>query len=379
MPGGVSTTVVGGFTSTRGSSSSSGGVNSGSDAAAAAVGGGGAAAASAADTGGRPVDAELWAQAQASAFARARLYDAELLLAGGATAAYDWPQPGRQEATLLRCIITLYSSGRLPGRLGAIWASRAGCGVAPEDAGDPVLVACWQHFRLRQRWTAAGAFFGALAVAHAPAAALQGAAARAARSAAGAQLARLPPSLAPDGDVGRGAHSGALVLLAAGYDALEGGEPHRAAELARATLRGVPRCRPAWLLLARSLVARGQHAAALVALNVAPAPPLPAADAELLLVVPPPRPLRVTQPRLRRYDADAEAARGMALEDTSHSGDDTFHSGEDASLLASLPGAVLMPREPLGCCHEYDAGPGRLTRSVLASVYGTLQVRLCVW
>lgn len=59
-----------------------------------------------------------------------------------------------------------------------------------------------------------------------------------------------------------------------------------------------PRCRPAWLLLAQCFIAQRQFAAALVALNVVPTPPLPAAEVELLHVAPPPPPKATTQPQV---------------------------------------------------------------------------------
>jgi hypothetical protein len=60
-----------------------------------------------------------------------------------------------------------------------------------------------------------------------------------------------------------------------------------------------PRCRPAWLLLARCYAAASRFAEALVTLNAVPTPPLPRDERELLLVVPPPEPARVTAPQVR--------------------------------------------------------------------------------
>jgi hypothetical protein len=54
------------------------------------------------------------------------------------------------------------------------------------------------------------------------------------------------------------------------------------------------------LLLAQCFIAQRQFAAALVALNVVPTPPLPAAEVELLHVMPPPPPKATTQPQVGR-------------------------------------------------------------------------------
>jgi thioredoxin-like negative regulator of GroEL len=87
-------------------------------------------------------------------------------------------------------------------------------------------------------------------------------------------------------------------MVGLGHELLEQGESEAAASLARRALAASPRCRPAWLLLAKCFVAERQYAAALVALNVVPTPPLPAAEVELLHVVPPPAPKDTTKPQV---------------------------------------------------------------------------------
>lgn len=87
-------------------------------------------------------------------------------------------------------------------------------------------------------------------------------------------------------------------MVGLGHELLEQGESEAAASLARRALAASPRCRPAWLLLAKCFVADRQYAAALVALNVVPTPPMPAAEVELLHVVPPPAPKATTQPQV---------------------------------------------------------------------------------
>lgn len=72
-----------------------------------------------------------------------------------------------------------------------------------------------------------------------------------------------------------------------------------AARLARQAVHLAPRCRPAWLLLARCYAAEGQFSEALVTLNAVPTPPLPRDERELLHVVPPPEPARLTTPQVR--------------------------------------------------------------------------------
>ena len=88
-----------------------------------------------------------------------------------------------------------------------------------------------------------------------------------------------------------------LVALAA--QLLDQEQIDASAHLARRALKVNPRARPAWLLLARCFVLQRQYAHALVALNVVPTPPLPQEELELLFVVPPPVPKRVTQPQVR--------------------------------------------------------------------------------
>lgn len=164
-----------------------------------------------------------------------------------------------------------------------------GCGVLPEQM-DVVLAALWQHFRRRQRWQAAEDYFRQLARIYSPAALLVAAAAR-------AQTGLLLSDVLLH-------HSSSTLpaasLVGLGTEVLEAGQPLEAAHLARQALHLNHRCRPAWLLLAQCFIAQQQYAAALVALNVVPTPPLPAAEVELLHVVPPPPPKATTDPQVRR-------------------------------------------------------------------------------
>lgn len=176
-----------------------------------------------------------------------------------------------------------------------------GFGVSPEQT-DVVLAALWQHFRRRQRWQAAAEFFRELMQVYSPAALLLAAAERAQglglMGHAGPLLSELlaRPAGSP------GLHSPQplvpATMVGLGHELLEQGESEAAASLARRALAACPRCRPAWLLLAKCFVAERQYAAALVALNVVPTPPLPAAEVELLHVVPPPAPKATTQPQV---------------------------------------------------------------------------------
>lgn len=171
-----------------------------------------------------------------------------------------------------------------------------GCGVLPEHM-DVVLAALWQHFRRRQRWQAAEDYFRQLARVYSPAALLVAAAARAqgisSRSHGGAGLLLSDLLLHHSSDA-----LPAASLVGLGSELLEFGQPAEAAQLARQALQLNHRCRPAWLLLAQSFIAQQQYAAALVALNVVPTPPLPAAEVELLHVVPPPPPKSTTHPHV---------------------------------------------------------------------------------
>lgn len=178
-----------------------------------------------------------------------------------------------------------------------------GFGVAAEHM-DLVLVALWQHFRRRQRWGAAADFFRELMATYSPAALLLAAAERAqglgpGTSGALSELLARPTSGLAATPSSHASHT--LVpatMVALGFELLEQGESDAAASLARRALAAWPRCRPAWLLLAKCFVVEGQYAAALVALNVVPTPPLPAAEVELLHVVPPPAPKDTTQPQV---------------------------------------------------------------------------------
>lgn len=51
-------------------------------------------------------------------------------------------------------------------------------------------------------------------------------------------------------------------------------------------------------MLARCYAAEGQYAEALVTLNAVPTPPLPRDERELLMVVPPPEPEKITVPQV---------------------------------------------------------------------------------
>jgi hypothetical protein len=173
-----------------------------------------------------------------------------------------------------------------------------GYGVAAEHM-DVVLAALWQHFRRRQRWEAAAAVFRRLLPVYSPAGLLLAAAERAQGVGYGAGGVTLSELLARPA---AGAAPRAVLLPATmvglGHELLARGEAQAAASLARRALAALPRCRPAWLLLARCFAAEKQYAAALLALNAVPTPPLPLPEAELLHVVPPPPARALTQPQV---------------------------------------------------------------------------------
>ncbi|WIA09915.1 hypothetical protein OEZ85_010129 [Tetradesmus obliquus] len=302
-------------------------------------------------------------QAQVCGFIRAMLYDPELRAAGGSVIAYEPCPSAAAERSLLSCVLALYQLGALPGALQDIYAQQ-GCGVLPEHM-DVALAALWQHFRRRQRWAAAASFFRQLAAVYPAATLLWGAAQRCLglggwSGSSGNLLAELlllaghrgPEQLCP------------ATLVGLATECLEAGRVQEAAVMARQALQASPRCRPAWLLLAQCFIAQRQFAAALVALNVVPTPPLPAAEVELLHVAPPPPPKATTQPQARLYDGELEAVRCCAAEEASLHG---------SRLLAYLPGCILVNREPLGAGLLPDTSPNRITRAVLAAVYALLQ------
>lgn len=178
---------------------------------------------------------------------------------------------------------------------------------------DLVLTALWQHFRRRQRWEAARDFFNELVQVYSPAALALGRLVHEhSGSPPGQKMAylsgllsrpvgdRKPPPVPEKAVPPHSSHT--LVpstMVGLGHELLYQGESEAAASLARRSLAALPRCRPAWLLLAKCFVVDKQYAAALVALNVVPTPPLPAAEAELLHVVPPPAPKDTTKPQVR--------------------------------------------------------------------------------
>ena len=327
----------------------------------------------------REAGARLWRQARVSAFVRAVLVEPEMALGGGGVLVQRdaLPTPAA-ERELLAAVEALYADGTLPGGAEAV-AEAQGYGAAPEHA-DPVLFALLHHFRSRQRWAAARAFFARLRATSYPAAAVWEAAAlrgAAAHGPGGSSAAGAAGAGAGDGgaaDVGEllqraleAAPDSAPLLAALADECLRLQQVDTAARLARRAVRARPRCRPAWLLLARCYAAEGRHAEALVALNAVPTPPLPRDERELLLVAPPPEPARVTAPARRGYDADLEAARALALEDGAAG------AAGAPRLLAFLPGAVLLNREPPGSGPWPDASPNRVTRAVLGAVYAQLQ------
>ena len=53
-------------------------------------------------------------------------------------------------------------------------------------------------------------------------------------------------------------------------------------------------------------------------------------------------------------------------------------SSEGSRLLAYLPGAILVNKEPLEGSPWPDLSPNRITRAVLSAAYGLLQVGLGV-
>lgn len=114
---------------------------------------------------------------QVCAFVRAQLYDPEMVLNGGCIIVNDPVPSAAAEQQLLSAVEALYQQGVLPAGLDAISLSQ-GYGAAAEHS-DLVLFAVWHHFRKRQRWDAAHAFFARLSVSYPAAAVWEAAALRA--------------------------------------------------------------------------------------------------------------------------------------------------------------------------------------------------------
>jgi hypothetical protein len=268
---------------------------------------------------------------QVSAFVRAQLYEPEMTLNGGCLDVLDPLISPAAERQLLVAVEDLYTRRVLPAALEPISVAQ-GFGATPEHA-DPVLFAVLHHFRSRQRWLAARTFFARLGAIYPPAAIWEAVVLRGlGRSDAviellGSALEHSPSSplllaamatecmrlqqvgLKRGGRLFRVATASAQAPCTAGkvctlpspcaMDDPTHDQVDTAARLARRAVQLQPRCRPAWLLLARCYTAENRFAEALVTLNAVPTPPLPRDERELLLVVPPPDPARVTTPQVR--------------------------------------------------------------------------------
>jgi hypothetical protein len=70
--------------------------------------------------------------------------------------------------------------------------------------------------------------------------------------------------------------------------------------------------------------------------------------------------------QVRHYDAELETCKQVGHEES---------SSEGSRLLAYLPGAILVNKEPLEGSPWPDLSPNRITRAVLSAAYGLLQVR----
>lgn len=316
---------------------------------------------------------------------RAQLYEPEMTLNGGALATLDpLPTPAAERA-LLAAVEALYAARVLPAGLEPVSVSQ-GYGTMPEQS-DLVAFAVWHHFRRRQRWTAARTFFARLG-AHCPAAAVwEAAALRAAGREEGVcELLRSALERSPSSPA-------LLSALAAEYMRVQ--QIEAAAKLARRAVQLQPRCRPAWLIIARCYAAEGRFAEALVSLNAVPTPPLPRDERELLLVVPPLEPERVTAPQVGPGGVCAssrKAHRERGQSETHGCGKTvgtwhlnlqgavpTAHHHTTAHLAGNPnpPGAGVPPRPGGGAC----AGPGgvrqhrRVAAPGLPSGRGTPQPR----
>ncbi|GFR48730.1 hypothetical protein Agub_g10688, partial [Astrephomene gubernaculifera] len=340
------------------------------------------------------VTPDLWRNCVVATFLRSELYEAELALHSPAPVARHPPLPGPlSESRLLGAVAGLYEDGILPEALEGLSVDQA-CGVFPEHC-DLVLHTLLHYFARRQRWGTALEFFARLAPLYPPAALFVAAVQR--------ECGLYDEALSTLSRAVEGAPGEGTLLAALAAECLAADQVDAALRLATQAARLRPLLRPAWLTLARAYcrLGAGGGAAALVVLNLVPPPPLPGREEAMLHVVVPPAPKSVTRPAVPPYDLDVAAVRQvLAEEDIVHPGTNNNNTASapgpgapSASFPASfpastpgaphptLPGALMIPREPLDAAAAPDTAPLRITKAVLAAVYAVLQdlVALSGW
>ncbi|KAG2487075.1 hypothetical protein HYH03_014321 [Edaphochlamys debaryana] len=323
------------------------------------------------------VTPDLWRNCVVATFLRSELYDAELVSYSRAPVARHPSLPSHaDESRLLTAVLGLYEDGVLPEALDALTIDQA-CGVAPEHA-DVVLHALLHYFSKRQRWGTALEFFARLSVVY-PAAALYVAAVQRECGLYDEALSTLSRAVDDTPDE-------PLLLAALATECLYADQLEASLRFATRAVRIRPLLRPGWLALARAHVRLGGgggpgggSAAALVVLNLVPPPPLPGREDAMLHVVVPPDPKATTRPAAPAFDLDVSLARQVLAEEAVvHPGVDNSGAGASSAPATTLPGALMVPREPPEAAACPDTSPLRITKAVLAAVYTVLQELVAV-
>ncbi|GLC39163.1 bud site selection protein [Pleodorina starrii] len=345
------------------------------------------------------VTPELWRNCVVASFLRAELYDAELVSYSSVPVARYPPLPTpADESRLLSAVCGLYEDGVLPEALELLTMDQAG-GVSSEHA-DVVLHTLLHYFAKRQRWGTALEFFARLSATY-PTAALYVAAVQRECGLYDEALSTLSHAVeeVPDDPV---------LLAGLATECLYADQVDAALRFATRAARLRPLLRPAWLALARAHVRRGGAgvgaggAAALVVLNLVPPPPVPGKEGAMLHVVMPPDPKSATKPSAPAYDIDVASVRQVLAEELivhtaspaagGGSGPASSSSAAAAAVSfaaglpvsssgVSLPGSLLVPREPPDCGAAPDTAPLRISKAVMGAVYTVLQelVAVCGW
>lgn len=292
---------------------------------------------------------------QVASFLRCELYGADMLLTGGCVQAHNSVPDKATCDSLLASVTELYSApDALAAGLPNLLLDQC-YGCLPEHM-DPILFTLLHWFDKRQQWQAAIDLFRALSSHHATAAMYLAHAQR--------QMGQQRAASETLAGAVRAAPHNLQLTLALAADMLAANDAQGAADLARKVIARNDKVRPAWLLLARSLVRLGQHGRALVALNLMPPPPsVPSETQDPLHIILPSHPKLTTKPQHSPYNpALAEA---MAVLDEA---DD--YSGTKA--LAYLPANILISKEPFGESHLPEISPSRITHAVLAAACSIL-------
>lgn len=300
------------------------------------------------------VTPHMWRNVQVASFLRGELFEPELVANVGCVVRKQQPYTSTYEEQVLSYVKELYQDCILPAALDQIgYDPGLGCSALHMDM---VLYTVYKYFARVQRWDKVHTYFGGLAPIQ-PGALAYVAAAHRNNGNRDAALVTLSSALeeTPFNE---------QLLVALAEEFCQRDQVEAAMKLARRAIRVHHRLRPAWLVLARCYVKVNSLALALVTLNVIPTPPLPREDLELVHVVLPPACKTITKPQVLGYDPEVEMARKCAAEEALLEGD---------RVLAYLPGAVLLHRDPIERGAFPEVAPSRMTKAVLGCVYSVMQ------